>query len=122
MNLHKLITAIDLAAHPLSLCEVASDEDCRCFLGEVREIQRYDLERALQESNREFGLRFLLAVVYVARREASEGQIWPAVREGLQLPSSIADLMFLGDGHPHLELKTLLEKCCGHYRLRHIFR
>ncbi len=121
MTLHQIISEIQGSPDPLSLCEVADDACCRERLVELQQAQDGEVTVALQQQRQEFGLRFLLAVVYVARRQASEGQIWPAVREGIQLPSSIADLMFLESDQPRPELKALLEKCCRHYRLRYIF-
>ncbi len=121
MPLPQLISEIQASQDFLSLCEVANDACCRERLVELQQAQYGEVTVALQQQRPEFGLRFLLAVVYVARRQASEGQIWPAVRDGFQLSASNADLMFLGNGHPRPELKALLEKCCRHYRLRHIF-
>ena len=121
MPFHQLISKIQSSPDFLSLCEVSDDACCRERLVELHQAQYGEVTVALQQQRPEFGLLFLLAVVYVARRQASEGQIWPAVGAGIQLSSSIADLMFLGNGHPRPELKALLEKCCRHYRLRHIF-
>ena len=116
----EILVEIEAVSKPVSLCEVADDEFCCECLRELRTIPLFEVAAALQQRQPEFGLRFLLAVVYVARREASEGELWPAVRT-IQLSESIADLMFLRNGQPRPELKALLEKCCRHYRLRHIF-
>lgn len=121
MAWHEIISEIEAAPKPVSLCEVADDDCCRECLKELQTARHFEVAAALQQHQPEFGLRFLLAVVYVARREASEGQIWRAVRAEIQLTDSIAEIMFLGNGQPRPELKALLEKCCRHYRLRHIF-
>lgn len=99
-GMEKIITEVDAASKPVSLCEVADDVCCSVCLNELQTTSYSEVFAAFQQQRPEFGLRFLLAVVYVARRQASEGQIWPAVREGIQLSSSIADTMFLGNGHP----------------------
>ena len=106
---------------PMSLCEFVDDDECRSCLGELQQVRPYEVSHALLQSQPEFGLRLLVAIIYVARREATEGQIWPAVRSGLNLSVHVADILFHSNGQPRVEVKTLIEKTCRHFRLRHIF-
>ncbi len=121
MSIRQIISAISAGHSPASLCEVAGDASCRICLGEVQQSQSYELNRALQQGQPELGLRLLLAIVYVARREATEGQIWPSVRIGLNLSASVGDLLFHGNGQPRHEVKDLIAATCRRYRLRHVF-
>ncbi len=100
---------------------MADDACCQVCLQELQQVRHYEVSHALQQLQHEFGLRLLLAVICVARREATEGQIWPAVRAGLKLSESVADLLFHSNGQPRVEVKTLIEKTCRHFLLRHIF-
>lgn len=90
-------------------------------LGEIQQSKPFELSHGLQYCQPEFGLKLLLAIIYVARRDATEGQIWPAVREGLNLSECVEEIFFLSNGQPRLEVKMLIEKACRHFRLRHIF-
>lgn len=60
-------------------------------------------------------------MIYAARREATEGQIWPAVRSGLNLSVHVADILFHTSGQARAEVKTLIERTCRQLHLRHIF-
>lgn len=84
-------------------------------------MRPYEVSSGLQQRQHDFGLRLLLAIMVVARREATEGQIWPSVRQGLNLPPQVADILFQSNGQPRVEVKTLIERTCRHFRLRHIF-
>lgn len=100
---------------------MVGDEECRCWLAEIQQARHVDVSLALRCLEPEFGLRLLLAIVYVARRQATEGQIWPAVRAGLHLSASVADLLFHSNGQPRSEVKNVIEKCCRQFNLRHVF-
>ncbi len=121
MPLHQIINDLTAERAATSLCEMADDGSCRGFLGDLQQVHPHGVSGALQQRQHEFGLRLLLAITYVARREATEGQIWPAVRTGLNLSAPVAELLFHGNGQPRSEVKMLIEKTCRHFRLRHIF-
>ena len=119
--IQQIISALTTARAPTSLCEVADDVSCENSLSALQQIRLYELSGALQQRQPEFGLRLLLAIIYVARRQATEGQIWPAVQAGLNLSAAVAETLFLGNGQPRVDLKELIEKTCRHFHLRHIF-
>ena len=121
MPLDRIIIILKEERGVASLCEVADDHICRICLGELQQGRPNDVRYALEQRQHEFGLRLLLAIIYAARREATEGQIWPAVRSGLNLSVHIADILFHSNGQPRVEVKTLIERTCRHFRLRHIF-
>jgi hypothetical protein len=120
MPLQHIISTVTTGRAPVSLCEIVDDDECRACVGALQ-VCSFEASGVLQQSQYEFGLRLLLAIIYVARREAKEGQIWPAVRDGLHLPAPAANLLFQGNGQPRAEVRVLIEKTCRHFRLRHIF-
>lgn len=121
MPLDRIIDILKEERAVASLCEVADDGTCRTCVGELQQLQLNEVSHALRQRQHDSGLRLLLAIIYVARREAKEGQIWPAVRDGLHLPAPVANLLFQGNGQPRAEVRALIEKTCRHFRLRHIF-
>ncbi len=121
MSLDQIINDLTAKQEAVSLCEVADDGSCLRILVELQQVRPHEVSAALQQRQHEFGLRLLLAIIHAARREATEGQIWPAVRAGLNLSAPVADLLFHGNGQPRAEVKALIEKTCRHFCLRHIF-
>jgi hypothetical protein len=121
MPLERIIDILKEERAVASLCEVADDSTSRSCLGELQQMRSHEVNRVLQQNQYEFGLRLLLGIIYVARREATEGQIWPSVRIGLNLCPQVADILFHSNGQPRVEVKTLIERTCRHFRLRHIF-
>lgn len=122
MTFQQIIVSIEETIGVKSLCESVNDQSCRRCLGELQQVRPHEVSHALQQRQHDFGLRLLLAIIYVARREAKEGQIWPAVRAGLDISVQVTNLLFhSGNGQPRGEVKALIEKTCRHFRLRHIF-
>ena len=113
----------DLKAHDttVSICEVAGNNCSFLSLGELQQLRPYEVTQALHQQQPTFGLKLMLAIIYVARRQATEGTVWPAVRSGLNLSVHVADILFHSNGQPRVEVKTLIEKTCRHFHLRHIF-
>jgi hypothetical protein len=106
----------------LSICEVVDDASCQLSLKEIQKLQFEEVDCALRCRHREFGLKLLLAITFAARNKATEGQIWAAVRSGLDLSKEVEDRLFhIGTGQPRGEVKELIEKICRHFHLRHIF-
>lgn len=121
MTFTQFISNLKESRTSVSLCELADDALCRTSLGEIQQSRPFELSHGLQHCQPEFSLKLLLAIIYVARRDATEGQIWPAVIEGLNLSECVKEIFFLSNGQPRPEVKMLIEKACRHFRLRHIF-
>lgn len=121
MSVYQIISILTTRSTPSSLCELTDDVFAKTCLSELRQSRPYELNSALQQRQPELGLRLLLSIICVARQEATEGQIWPAVRTGLNLSEQAGEVIFLGNGHPREEVKVLIEKTCRKFHLRNIF-
>ncbi|MXZ42753.1 MAG: hypothetical protein F4Z18_13530 [Caldilineaceae bacterium SB0666_bin_21] len=65
-----------------------------------------------------FGLVFMAFAAETARREASEGVVWPHIRKRL---STEAESALFVQGQPVAAVKHALEAACRYWRLRHAF-
>ncbi len=66
------------------------------------------------------GLIFLLLAAETARRQAREGAVWPAVRDGISWREETAGVLFV-QGQPNTALREAMEQAAVHFRLRHVF-
>lgn len=121
MSPAQIITDLQQSNAAISLCELADDACCRLCLVEIQQARADQVRDALRRFNHEFALQLMLSIICKARRESTEGQIWPAVRTGLNLSAQVSDLLFQSNGQPRVEVKTLIERTCRRLRLRHIF-
>ena len=121
---------------PRSLCETQADEDDYEWLCEwAGRLTPQHLQRwlfgfksrmvALQAGiislsyAEAAGCLLLLLAAESARREASEGSLWPTVRR--RFPDSTRRLLFDTQGQPKREFKDALEGASRKLGLRHIF-
>jgi len=118
---------------PRSLCELWLDEEDYAWLRQwARALHRSDAYRwlgmvPLRDAvpsvpglvRREaLGLLLLLLASEVARREATEGSVWPV------LPTCFNDetrKLLIGTGHPTTEMKEALEAAARRFGLRQVF-
>lgn len=66
------------------------------------------------------GLIFLLLAAETARRQAREGAVWPAVRDGISWQEETAAVLFV-QGQPNSALREAMEQAAVCFRLRHVF-
>ena len=121
---------------PRSLCEVQPDEDDYQWLcGWAKRLTPRHLQKWLSGFNSRMvafqsgdvvlscadaaGCLLLLLAAESARREASEGNIWPAVRRRFTDP--VLRVLFDVQGQPRPEFKDAMEGAARKLGLRHIF-
>ena len=128
---------LEVSTVPRSLCEINGDEDDYQWLCgwasylTPRHLQRwlYDFvarrATALQTHGVTLsyadaaGCLLLLLAAESARRDASEGNLWPTVRRKFTEP--VRQLLFDGQGQPKREFKDALEGAARKLNLRHLF-
>lgn len=120
---------------PRSLCEIKADEDDYQWLCDwVGQVTPYQLRRwlegirsrkiALQSDNlnlsyaEAIGCLLLLLASESARRRASEGQVWPAIRR--RFTESSSSVLFV-QGQPQRVFKDAIEAVARKLHLRHVF-
>ena len=121
---------------PRSLCEIQPDEnDYQWLCGWAERLTPRHLQRWLSGFNSRMvafqsgavslshsdaaGCLLLLLAAESARREASEGNIWPAVRRQFTQPAR--RFLFDVQGQPRQEFKDAIEGAARKLGLRHIF-
>ena len=120
---------------PRSLCEIKADEDDYQWLCNwIGQVTPYQLRRWLEGINSRkialksgnlnlsyieaIGCLLLLLASESARRRASEGQVWPAIRHRFaERPSSV---LFV-QGQPQRVFKNAIEAVARKLHLRHVF-
>lgn len=130
------IRALAVSETPRSLCQIQADEDDYEWVCEwagrltPQQLQRWlfgfrSRMVALQEGIVSLsyaeagGCLLLLLATESARREASEGSLWPTVRR--RFSDSARRLLFDAQGQPKREFKDALEGATRKLSLRHIF-
>ncbi len=120
---------------PRSLCEVQADEDDYQWLCSwAWQLTSYQLQRWLSGVNSRrgalqsgslvlsyaeaAGCLLLLLAAETGRREASEGNLWSAVRR--RFPEAVGRVVF-AQGQPRREFKDALEAAARKLGLRHVF-
>ena len=120
---------------PRSLCEIQADEDDYLWLCSwARELTYYQLlkwisgvnsRRTIAQSGNlvlsyaeSAGCLLLLLAAESGRREASEGNLWAAVRRRFSEPAGRA---IFAQGQPRREFKDALEVAARKLGLRHVF-
>ena len=116
---------------PYSLCELGTDNiDYSWLLYWLKTLEPSKVDMYLHYpgyikideiycSHREaFGLVFLFAVSEIARREASEGRVWPIVME--KVSKQARHLLFPAN-YPSQSLKEAIEEGARKFELRHLF-
>ena len=130
------VRTLAISETPRSLCQIQADEDDYEWVCEwARRLTPQHLQRwlfgfrsrmvALQEGivslsyAEAAGCLLLLLASESARREASEGNLWPTVRR--RFSDSARRLLFDAQGQPKREFKDALEGAARKLSLRHIF-
>ena len=128
---------LEVPTVPRSLCEIKGDEDDYQWLcGWASDLTPRDLQRWLYDfvSRRTTALQthgvtlsyadaagclLLLLAAESARRDASEGNLWPTVRRKFTVP--VRQFLFDAQGQPKREFKDALEGAARKLNLRHLF-
>jgi hypothetical protein len=85
---------------------------------ERRPSRRVELGDESATAREACGLVMLLLAAEAARRDAREGEVWPAVRRAL--PEHLQSLLLPG-GQPSFACKSALEEAARRFDLRHVF-
>ena len=130
-----VVGKVTLATVPRSLCEIQTDEDdYRWLCSWARQLTNYQLQGWLSGVNSRrvvlqsgslvlsyaeaAGCLLLLLAAEAGRREASEGNLWAAVRRRF---SEAAGRVVFAQGQPRREFKDALEAAARKLGLRHVF-
>lgn len=106
---------------PWSSSELAPDEeDFKFFVRLLRKADESAIERSLRPQRaKEFGLIFLCFAAEVARRFASEGEVWSVISKCFNEATSRP--LFSANSQPKQLLKDAIETAARHYEMRHVF-
>ncbi|MFQ3591523.1 MAG: hypothetical protein SNJ67_14665, partial [Chloracidobacterium sp.] len=113
--------ARSLASHWSSAELVLDEEDFRFLVSLLRKADEKAIEQNLKPQRaKEFGLVFLCFAAEVARRFASEGEVWSVISKRFKNEAAHRWL-FSATHQPRQRLKDAIEMAARHYEMRHVF-